>query len=253
MNFIDMRSRLKKIATSKNAASLSILLPMALSLSPSPAVGHTLSPATNPGVKDATAKNIVDKSGNSLIRDNPPFSGDILWGKIISLVKLHGGFIKPEDLESTLDVKVAHRADYGKNGYSAILSGSSDWFRTIGYGEYFDRYVLNGHVINSGGMLSMLNISWPFYPADAKYCMSASVARDDLASIGWTPRAEDKSDPAMADFSTSNYFEFINKDNNSQITLSYGDGKNVIDRINPSNACITHISINGRPGGGAKS
>ncbi|MBB5358285.1 hypothetical protein HDE76_001491 [Rhodanobacter sp. ANJX3] len=182
------------------------------------------------------------------LRDNPPYTNDVMWGKIISLIQLHGGYVEPQDLESTFNVKSIRDRNFGSSGYSAHLISSSSWNLNITYVEYFKKYVLDGKIINPGGKMSILNINWPFYLNDKKECINAGNSIKELSDLGWFTKAEKEKNvtPLSSEFRTSNASDFVNSKNKSRVVISYGDNKDFIDPIKPDQACVFIVEIYGR-------
>lgn len=173
----------------------------------------------------------------------PPYDGAEFWSKVVGLLRLHGGFIEPAEVEAAFDAKVVRKANYGDAGYGADVIGSSKWFGGFLYQRYTKAYSENGRVINDGGDLSVLILPGVYEVDDKNYCIKPVQAERQLISMGWVVAPEET---GMRDLFNEDYFRLMNASTRSIITFSYGAGTDLLASVDPEKACVLGISIVGK-------
>jgi hypothetical protein len=188
-----------------------------------------------------SAGDVLSKSKVSLFNEN------IFWGKILTLINRHGGYIKISEFESDFDVRLLHRTR--RDGYfGGYLNRDVEWYTDVDYTEFNKRVVINDVVINSGGSMSDLSLTWPRYIDNS--CFSADYTSNYLAGLGWKKVAVvEDGRHANLEFSVVNVIHLLNSKTDSQITIYYDSRTGGLPSIyvNPKDGCVDAVDVKGRP------
>ena len=177
----------------------------------------------------------------------PPASltGAFLEQKVVELVKLHGGYINPDEVLRVMSAKFRHVKKFD-TGYGAELDINGSPFNGINYAQFSKSEKAEGSAVSDGGPSSILNVDLPYRSNDRSQCIKPLRLKTILLSQGWQEINIGPSPNQPYDFYTSNGFSFINPKNKSQINVSFADGKNM-EVKDIAASCATSINIRGRP------
>lgn len=156
---------------------------------------------------------------------HPPFTAEEFWQKFLAMIRLHNGYIGPEELEQSLNVAFTPIAIGYKSTARRELHARDNWYFELSYEVTGPGYqsIQPGVVPNGQG--SALNISIPSLSfvdnSGQEECLSASRVESELLGAGWTPASGKK---ALLDQSYYQTFKLEGKDSNLNIfTHKQGD------------------------------
>ena len=172
----------------------------------------------------------------------PPFDAGIFWAKLYGLIQLHGGYVEPDEVESSFGVKIAKKINIEDASYRFEMDGGSPWFENIDYRIYSKEYKLASQSINAGGVQSSLDVFWGYFPGEASMCIKPNSMRDSLINSGWKLASREATG---GEFGNYNYYKLVST-NGSSIGITYGDGRFVRDQVSPEKSCVISVSISGR-------
>ncbi|WP_157956563.1 hypothetical protein [Dyella sp. C11] len=162
-----------------------------------------------------TVATLIPAEISNRLPARPPFTAAEFWQTFMAMIRLHNGYIGPEELQQSLHVTFTPIAMGYKSTARRELRARDGWY----FGLFYDvtgpgyQSVQPGVVPN--GQSSALTISIPSFSfvddAGQPGCLSASMVETGLLDAGWTPAAEKK---ALLGQAYSQAFKLDGKDSN---------------------------------------
>lgn len=168
---------------------------------------------------------IIPRDISNRFPAHPPFTATEFWQTLMAMIRLHNGYMSPEQVEQSLHVTftpitigyktIARRELYARDG----------WYFRLSYGVTGPGYqsVQPGMVPNGQG--SILDIEIPSFSfvddSGKEQCLVENTVEAGLLDAGWKPEGEKKAPLAQA---YSQTFKLAGKDANLRIfSQKHGD------------------------------
>jgi hypothetical protein len=155
---------------------------------------------------------------------HPPFTAADLWQKLIAMIRLHSGYIAPDEIEQAFGLKFTPIAISYKSVAMRDLHAPGGWKFSLHYGVTGPGYqsVQPGVVANGQGSSLTIEIPSFFFlgTLGESECLPMSLIETDLFHAGWTVAPPKVGQPKLGPFShlEIKIFEITGKDAHIRVT-----------------------------------
>jgi hypothetical protein len=121
---------------------------------------------------------------------HPPFTAMEFWQKLMTLIRLHNGYIAPDELQQAFGLKFTPITIAYTNGARRELHARQDWYFSLYYDVTGPGYksIQPGVIPNGQGSATTIEIpSFSFLSKSGEFeCLAMTPIEADLLRAGWT-------------------------------------------------------------------
>jgi hypothetical protein len=179
-----------------------------------------------------------------------PYGVSDYWLKVLTLIKLHDGFIEASELHDAFDAAALIRVkNFDDSGYRAFLVGNEYWFGGFSYVRLWKHSSVYGKSMDVSDD-DFSSLSMPGVLDAHKECLDPIKAKGDLEALGWKkvpfvdPIARiSNNGPPPENFGVPAPIKMVKRDGRSTVVIVYDDP--AWRAYLPNHACVAGIDVEG--------